>query len=183
MKTEPEPIIQWQGEHLRVLKSGRWEYVERIKTTGAVVIAAVTEEGNLILTEQYRPPVAKRVIELPAGLAGDLCGYETEELAVAARRELLEETGYEAREMILLAAGPPSAGLSSEMVTFFRATGLRCVAKGGGDDHESIQIHDIPLKNVREWLHGRTTEGVLVDPKVYVGLYFIETGSDLKALP
>ena len=176
MKAEPEPIIQWQGEHLRVLKSGRWEYVERIKTTGAVVIAAVTEGGNLILTEQYRPPVAKRVIELPAGLAGDLCGHETEELAMAARRELLEETGYEAREMILLAAGPPSAGLSSEMVTFFRATGLRCVAKGGGDDHENIQIHQVPLARIHEWLEQRTAEDILIDPKVYVGLYFMATG-------
>src|SRR6266404_2539800 len=116
-KPEEEAIIEWEGKHLRVLKRGHWEYVERIHARGAVVIAAVTEEGDLILTEQYRPPVSNRVIELPAGLAGDIAGHETEELAAAARRELLEETGYEAREMIRLAAGPPSAGLSSEMVT------------------------------------------------------------------
>ena len=169
--------IQWEGKHLRVLKSGHWEYVERINATGAVVIAAVTEEGDLILTEQYRPPVSNRVIELPAGLAGDISGNESEELAAAARRELLEETGYEAREIIWLAEGPPSAGLSSEMVTFFRATGLRCVGDGGGDDHEDIQIHKVPLARVQEWLAQRVGQGVLVDPKVYVGLYFISIAS------
>ena len=168
--------MEWEGKHLRVLQSGHWEYVERINVTGAVVVAAVTEEGDLILTEQYRPPVSNRVIELPAGLAGDNAGHEMEELAAAARRELLEETGYESQEMIWLAAGPPSAGLSSEMVTFFRANGVRCVGAGGGDDHEDIQIHKIPLARVREWLAQRTREGVLVDPKVYVGLYFIAVG-------
>jgi ADP-ribose pyrophosphatase len=173
----PNNEIEWEGKHLRVLTSGHWEYVERINATGAVAIAAVTEEGDLILTEQYRPPVSNRVIELPAGLAGDIAGNETEELAAAARRELLEETGYEAREMIWLAAGPPSAGLSSEMVTFFRATGLRCVGDGGGDDHEDIQIHKVPLARMQEWLAERVGQGVLVDPKVYVGLYFISVVS------
>lgn len=175
--TDPaEPTVEWEGKHLRVLKLGRWEWVERIHITGAVVIAAVTEEGNLILTEQYRPPVAARVIELPAGLAGDIPGLENEDLAAAARRELLEETGYEAREMIRLACGPPSAGLSSEMVTFFRAVGLRRVGSGGGDAHEDIQIHEVPLQRAWEWLETRTDEGVMVDPKVFVGLYFILAG-------
>ncbi len=172
-KPEEEAIIEWEGKHLRVLKRGHWEYVERIHARGAVVIAAVTEGGNLILTEQYRPPVANRVIELPAGLAGDIAGQETEELAAAARRELLEETGYEAREITLLTSGPPSAGLSSEMVTFFRAKGLRRAGDGGGVDHEEIQLHEVPLASVREWLEKRRNEGVLIDPKVYVGLYFI----------
>ncbi len=171
MKAEPK--IEWQGAHLRVAKCGKWEYVERVGVTGAVVIAAVTEEGNLILTEQYRPPVARRVIELPAGLAGDIAGHEKEELAEAALRELLEETGYEATEMTSVACGPPSAGLSNEMVTFFRATGLRSVGPGGGDEHEDIKIHHVPLKEVRNWLQKRSEEGVLIDPKVYVGMYFL----------
>jgi ADP-ribose pyrophosphatase len=168
-----QPAVQWEGKYIRVVKCGRWEYVERVHTSGAVVIVAVTSERNLILTEQYRVPVANRVIELPAGLAGDVAGHESEELSTAARRELLEETGYEAAEMIRLAWGPPSAGLSSEMVTFFRATGLRRVGSGGGDSHEQIQVHEVPLPDVRHWLVKRAGEGVLIDPKVYVGLYFL----------
>lgn len=177
MNTNIQPTIEWEGRHLRVLKRGHWEYVERIHATGAVVIAAVTDEGNLLLTEQYRPPVANRVIELPAGLAGDVAGKESEDLAAAARRELLEETGYEAREMTWLASGPPSAGLSSEMVTFFHASSLRCSGPGGGDEHEDIQIHQVPVRAVAEWLRGKIREGILVDPKVYVGLYLISKGT------
>ena len=171
-----QPVVQWEGKYIRVLQGERWEYVERVHATGAVVIAAVTSEGNLILTEQYRLPVAKRVIELPAGLAGDIAGHEMENLSSAAKRELLEETGYEAGEMIRLACGPPSAGLSSEMVTFFRATGLQRIGSGGGDEHEQIQLHEIPLQAVPEWLEKRAGDGALIDPKVYVGLYFINCG-------
>jgi ADP-ribose pyrophosphatase len=128
-----DPKIEWEGKFLRVVKIGRWEFAERVNDVQGVVIIAITPEGKLLLTEQERLPVGKRVIELPAGLAGDLDSNHGENPAAAARRELLEETGYEATEMTWLAAGPPSAGLSSEMVSFFRATGLRRVGKGGGE--------------------------------------------------
>jgi len=173
MSESVNPTVEWEGKYLRMLKQGRWEYAERVHGTGAVVIAAVTEEGNLLLTEQIRPPVSNRVIELPAGIAGDIKGQETEDLAVAARRELLEETGYEARELTFLTCGPPSAGLSSEMVTFFRASELSRVGNGGGIEHEEIQVHEVPLRSVQQWLEKRRKEGVLIDPKVYVGLYFL----------
>src|SRR5271170_4183678 len=107
--------VQWEGKFLRVLKSGRWEYADRVNSNGAVVIVPVTDDGKLVLIEQYRIPVGQRVIELPAGLAGDLPDAETEAMATAARRELLEETGYEAAEITMLMFGPPSAGLASEI--------------------------------------------------------------------
>ena len=77
-----------------IMKSGRWEYADRVGSTGAVVIAGVTGHGSLILTEQFRIPVNQRVIELPAGIAGDIPGHEEEELAIAARRELLDATEF-----------------------------------------------------------------------------------------
>ncbi|MGA2863601.1 MAG: NUDIX hydrolase [Verrucomicrobiota bacterium] len=166
-----QPILQWEGKFLRVIKCGRWEYVERVGTTGAVAIVAVTDDARLVLTEQYRIPVGQRVIELPAGLAGDVPDQATEAFAQAARRELLEETGYEAAELRPLTSGPPSAGLASEIVTFFQATGLRRVAAGGGADQEEIQVHAVPLRRVDQWLRERIQQGVLVDPKVYAGLY------------
>ena len=80
--------------HLQLVRRGGWEYVERPNVTGIVVIVPVTRDGELVLIEQYRVPVDRPVIELPAGLAGDVPGTEGERLEAAARRELLEETGY-----------------------------------------------------------------------------------------
>jgi len=168
-----EPEVLWRGKFLRIMKSGRWEYADRVGATGAVVIVGVTNGGNIILTEQFRIPVNQRVIELPAGIAGDIPGQECEELAIAARRELLEEAGYEASGMELLFPGPPSAGLASEVVSFFKATGLRKVAKGGGEGHEDITVHEIPLSEIDAWLGRKSAGGLLVDPKVYTGLYFV----------
>jgi ADP-ribose pyrophosphatase len=164
-------ILQWEGKFLRVLKCGRWEYADRLGTTGAVAIVAVTQDAKLLLTEQYRIPVGCRVIELPAGLAGDEPGQAAEALAQAARRELLEETGYDALELLPLASGPPSAGLASEIVTFFHARGLRRLSAGGGDAHEQIQVHEAPLAQIDSWLEARRAQGLLIDPKVYAGLY------------
>jgi ADP-ribose pyrophosphatase len=142
-----------------------------------VVLVAVTAEGRLLLTEQHREPVGGPVIELPAGLVGDRPDEADEDLATAARRELLEETGYEARQIRPLAAGPPSAGLSSEVVTFLLAADLRRVGPGGGDEHEAITVHEVPLAGVPDWLAGQARAGRLVDPKVYAGLYLLSVDS------
>jgi 8-oxo-dGTP pyrophosphatase MutT (NUDIX family) len=83
-----------EGKFLRLVVENGWEWVERRNTQGAVVIAAITEHNEIVLIEQYRIPLAARVIELPAGLAGDEPGSRHEALIEAARRELLEETGY-----------------------------------------------------------------------------------------
>ncbi|MBI3932626.1 MAG: NUDIX hydrolase [Acidobacteria bacterium] len=162
-----------EGRHLRLVREDGWEHVERPGITGIAVLVAVTAEGRLLLVEQHRPPVRARVLELPAGLAGDTPAHAGEDPAIAARRELLEETGYEADEITTLAAGPPSAGLTSEVVTFFRARGLRRVAAGGGDAVEQIVVHEVPLDGIDAWLRSKRAGGLLVDPKVYAGLYFL----------
>jgi ADP-ribose pyrophosphatase len=108
------------------------------------------------------------VLELPAGLAGDDGGEE--ELVTAARRELVEETGYEAGQMRLLFAGLSSAGLSDETITFFRATDLKKVGPGGGDAHEKIQVHEVDLAELPDWLARQGERGVLVDLKVYLAI-------------
>jgi len=175
-----EKIILCKGRFLRLIKCGRWEYVDRTNSSGAAIIVAVTADRKLLLIEQYRIPVGRRVIELPAGLAGDIPGQESEALATAAKRELLEETGYEAEEMKWLACGPPTAGLASELVTFFLARGARHVHSGGGDGHEEIQLHEVPLDQARKWLEQKTAAGLLIDPKVYAGLYFADSSGGSK---
>jgi ADP-ribose pyrophosphatase len=175
----PATSVLFEGRFLRVKKKDRWEYVERCKTSGVVAILAITEDRKLILVEQFRVPVDKCVIEIPAGLAGDTEGGENESLAEAAKRELLEETGYEAQRMEYLTAGPPSAGLSTEVVTFFRAQGLKKVSEGGGDGSENILIHAVPLTELETWIETKRKEGRLVDYKVYAALYF-ELGQHTK---
>ena len=168
----PEELLL-DGQYLQTLRRGRWEFVRRKNTTGIVIIVALTPDDELIFVEQYRPPVGARVIELPAGLAGDISGQEHEALARAAERELEEETGYRAARMEELVQGPVSAGLTSEIVTFFRAHDLTRITDGGGDEHEDIEVHRIPKASVGAWLAERQRAGVLVDSKVYVALYFL----------
>jgi ADP-ribose pyrophosphatase len=126
----------------------------------------------LLFVEQYRVPCEARVIELPAGIVGDEPGKSGETLEAAATRELIEETGYEAGAIEILSSGPPSAGLASEQVTLVRARNLRRTGPGGGDAGEEIQVWEIPLTTAEEWLRQRAAQGVLIDPKVFAGLYF-----------
>lgn len=161
------------GRFLRLVRRGSWEWAERTNARGVVVIVALTDDDKLLLIEQHRPPIGGPVIEFPAGLAGDEHGAENEDLSVAAARELEEETGYRAARIEWLTAGPVSAGMSSEVLTFFRAHGLVRVGAGGGVAGEEITLHEIPLKEAHSWLARRHSEGVMADPKVYAGLYYL----------
>ncbi len=164
------------GRFLRLVAADHWEYVERIKGSGVVAVAAVTENGRLLLVEQHRLPVGGPVIELPAGLCGDDAGASEEPLAEAACRELLEETGYEVpggpESLEQLFTVPSSAGLTSEVVTIVGVRGVRKVAEGGGVDGEDIVVHALPVGEVAGWLLARSRAGILVDPKVFIGLDF-----------
>lgn len=159
-----------RGKFLELIKEGRWEYVRRVNANGAVMIVAVTEAGELLLVEEYRFPLHARTIGLPAGISGD----EGEESALqSARRELEEETGYRAAGWTYLFTGPSSPGLATEMVSFYLADGLRRTSEGGGVDQEDITVHRIPLPLVHEWLMDQMGQGKAVDPRVFMGLYFL----------
>ena len=169
----PTKITLHTGKFLSLVKEGHWEYADRTNATGASIIVAVTEEQKLLLVEQYRIPVHARTIELPAGIIGDEPGSSDEDHGEAARRELAEETGYEAGHIAVLTHGPASSGLTSETVTLFLATKLRRVGVGGGVGHEDITVHEVSLDGIDAWLEEKARSGVLVDPKIYAGLYFI----------
>jgi ADP-ribose pyrophosphatase len=160
------------GRYLRFVVRNGWEFVERPGVHGIVLVVAVTPGDRLLLVEQWREAVAANVLELPAGLAGDAESPVGEPLEEAARRELVEETGWGTAAMERLTAGPPSAGVTAEIVTFFRARGLSKVGTGGGVEGESITVHEVPLGEVEAFLAGREAKGALVDPKVWAGLWF-----------
>jgi ADP-ribose pyrophosphatase len=161
------------GKFLALTKEGHWEYAERIGVTGATVIVAVTNEQKLLLVEQYRIPVHARTIELPAGIVGDEPCSSEECVTDASRRELLEEAGYSAEQVQVLMSGPSSSGLTSEVITMVMAKDLKRVHAGGGIEGENITVHEVPLKTVHEWLVKKASEGLLIEPKVYAGLYFV----------
>jgi ADP-ribose pyrophosphatase len=161
----------YKGKFLALVKEGRWEYCERVNATGAAIIAAVTPENKILFVEQLRIPVGLRTIELPAGIIGDEPDASDE---AAAARELLEETGYQAAKVQALTTGPASSGLTSETVTLFLASDLKRVHAGGGVAHEEITVHEVPLSEVHQWLADRAKAGLLIEPKIYAALYFIQ---------
>jgi ADP-ribose pyrophosphatase len=159
----------FEGKHVVVLERGDWQFVERKKAKEAAAIIAETSDGRLILTEQFRQPVNARVIDWPAGLVGD----EGEDRAAeTARRELEEETGYRCRDVQLLVTAPTSPGITSELVHMFRTRAVEQHGTGGGVGREKIAVHAVPREEIVAWLKRRTEEGILVDMKVWAGLYF-----------
>jgi len=167
----PRGHVLGRGRYLTLVDDNGWEYVTRHGITGVVVLVAITPARELVLVEQHRRAVGKRVVELPAGLVGDVAGHEAESLMTAAHRELVEETGFEARELEVIGAGPVAVGVSDEEVTFFAARGLARVGPGGGVDSEDITVHVVPLAALRAFLAEKQSGGLAVDPKIYAGLF------------
>jgi len=159
-----------EGKRLLLLDNDDWEYVERKKGKEAVVVVAITDDNRAILTEQLRKPVNARVIDWPAGLVGD---DGENDPAKTAKKELREETGYECDSVELLTRGTTSPGITSELVSLYRAVGVRKVGKGGGVGEEDIQVHEIPLDAIEQWVKKQNGAGKLIDAKLWAGLYFI----------
>ena len=158
-----------KGRFIELARRGKWEYVRRHGVSGVVGIVATTDLGELILIEQFRPPVDARVVELPAGLVGDE-GAETP--GKAAKRELLEETGYRARRVTKLSRGVVSPGLTDEAIDLVRAENVVKVAEGGGVAGEDVEVHLVPVAGVEAFLKRRRRSGRMVDWKVWAALWF-----------
>jgi len=166
-----EKKTMWEGKFLRCILttyvdlSGivrEWESFERVNCKGIVVIVPVTDEKEVLLTRQFRPPVNGYVIEFPAGL-----NEKGDSLEEAARRELLEETGYSAREMIYIGEGPLSSGASGEVLTAFLAKGIEFKGLGKRDETEDIEVLKIPINELYDKLSTLKSEGNLIDLKIY----------------
>ena len=169
--------VVFEGRYLRMVVDGHWEYVERVHAQGmAVIIIAVTPDDDVLFVEQYRIPLGARTIEMPAGLVGDDNAHDT--LEDAARRELIEETGWKATAVNVLLVGPTSAGMTSERIAFVRATGLTRVGDGGGVAGEDITVHAVPRHDAPAWLMQKSREGYEVDLKLWAGLWMIDHDPD-----
>lgn len=165
------PETLFETRWIRMQRIGHWDFVVRPQSDRCVGILAITPQDELILIEQFRIPVGAVVVEIPAGIVGDEPEHLGESLAETARRELLEETGYHAEHMEELIATPTSAGLTSEFIHLFQATGLTRRHEGGGTAVEDITVHHVPLAGLRAWLKERENEGKVIDFKIHAALW------------
>ena len=163
----------FEGNHLLVLERDHWQYVERKKGKEAVAVIAFTDDDELILVEQFRRPVNANVIDFPAGLVGD--EEDSSDPAETARKELEEEAGYTCDSVELVAKGPASAGITSEIVSLYRAHGVRKTGEGGGVGGESITVHRVPRARLAEWVREKESQGTLTDVKLSVYLFMQST--------
>ena len=161
---KPESIV-WRGKFITAKTRGRWEYVGRARGIRAAAIVAI-EDGHVLLVEQYRIPLGKRCLEIPAGLIGDDSGKEGEAAEAAAMRELEEETGYRAANIENLGEFYSSPGMVSECFTLLKATGLTKVGPGGGVEGEDIRVHRVELARLKEFIAQKREEGCGIDVRL-----------------
>ncbi len=161
---QDQPIeTMWEGSFVTAKRQGKWEYVSRSRGIKAAVILAV-HEGHVLLVEQFRVPLGKSCIELPAGLIGDETAGE--DPMEAAGRELEEETGYRAGRLEHLGEFYSSPGMVSESFHMIRAHDLVKVGNGGGVEGEGITVHRVPIDSVSAFVAGKRKEGAAVDVKL-----------------
>ncbi len=158
---------RWLG----VYRIGHWDFVRRPNSDACVGILAVTPNDEVVLIEQFRIPVQRSVIEIPAGLVGDEEEFKGEAISETARRELLEETGYHAGKIEPLIVSPTSAGMTSEFTHLFLATDLEKQGVGGGTGSEDIKIHLVPRNSLRTWLREKQQAGHALDFKIHAALW------------
>ncbi len=151
--------LMYEGNYLNIVdtyfqdKGGRnyvWETVQRKNTykKGAVVIVALTEENELILERNWRAPIGSFVIQFPAGLT-DKKGESEKE---AAKRELLEETGFKAKKLIPIISTPLCPALATTEATYFFAQKVEFTGKQNTEDIEKIEVLKIPREKIYDFI-------------------------------
>jgi ADP-ribose pyrophosphatase len=158
------PETMWEGRFISAVREGKWEYVRRTRGISAAVILAETGEGEIVLVEQYRIPIGRRCLELPAGLIGD--DHSDDNVEKAAARELEEETGYRAHQIQPLGEYYSSPGMVAESFTLVRARGLTKVGEGGGIEGEDIVVHHVPRADIVSFIEEKRDEGVGIDVRL-----------------
>lgn len=176
--------VNWQGRFIATKKRGRWEYVGRTRGIRAAAILAIDEDADgtrhVLLVSQYRVPLGKFCLEIPAGLIGDDAGKEGEAAEDAALRELEEETGYTAERMENLGEFFSSPGMVSEAFTLLRAHGLKKIGEGGGTDSENILVHRVALSDLAQFVDQWRAHGHGVDVRIAMLMMPGFLGEDLK---
>lgn len=171
--SDPDGRAVWKGRFLEAHVApwgtrGQWEYVKRARGIQAAVILALTDAHEIVLVEQYRPPLGRQCIELPAGLVGD--DIDGEDVFDSARRELHEETGFEAAHWEPFGEFASSPGMVGEIFHLYRATGLSRTGAGGGTPTEGIRVHVVAVSAIPAFIAQARDRGCVIDTRLLVGL-------------
>jgi 8-oxo-dGTP pyrophosphatase MutT (NUDIX family) len=152
-----------------VMPGGRVAQREIVEHPGAVAIVPLHDDASVVMIDQYRHAVGRRLRELPAGLL-DTPG---EDPVATARRELVEEVGCTAQDWSVLVDVVSSPGFSDEAVRVFLARGLTDIGRpAGGDDEEAdLSVVRVPLRQVLagEIVNASTVAGLLAAQAVLAG--------------
>lgn len=162
--------IVYEGSFIQVVKDnvrlpdGSTSTREHIKHPGAVAVLAILDNGNLVMERQFRYPPQREFIELPAGKID-----HGEDILLTAQRELLEETGYVAKEWIHLSTMWPCIGYADERMEYFLARGL--THQGSQlDDGEFLEVFELSPSDAMQWIR----LGKINDSKTVLGLFWLE---------
>lgn len=166
-----DSALVYEGVFLRVLRDtvrapdGHVTVREYLQHPGAVMMIPLFDDGTVLLERQYRYPLRRSFIEFPAGKidAG-------ESLLACARRELLEETGYQATEWTHLGGFHNAIGYCDEKIEVFVARGLTRAADANTDAGEVLEVFTAPWRDLLDW----TRDGRVTDVKTIVGAYWLE---------
>ncbi|MEO6975680.1 MAG: NUDIX hydrolase [Gallionella sp.] len=169
-ETQLASELMYDGDFIRVLKDrvrlpdGEVSSREYITHPGAVAVLAILDNGNLVMERQYRYPLRREFIELPAGKID-----HGEDILTCAQRELLEETGYVAKEWIHLTTAWPCIGYADERMEYFLARGLTHQGRQL-DEGEFLEVFELSLAEAMEWIR----LGKISESKTIVGLFWLE---------
>lgn len=153
-------VVQLKVDEVQ-LPDGRTTKREIVNHPGAVAVLAITDEDRLVLVRQYRKPLEKTILEIPAGKleAG-------EELAACAARELEEETGYRAKALSHLVSFYTSPGFADELLHLFKADGLD-QGQVNLDQDEFVELVELTLEECMEHIR----QGDIIDAKTIMAVY------------
>ena len=165
-----DSAVAYDGGFIKVLKDkvrladGSISTREHITHPGAVAVLALLDNGKLVMERQFRYPLQREFIELPAGKID-----HGEDILLCAQRELLEETGYVAREWTHLSTQWPCIGYSNERMEYFLARGL--THQGSQlDEGEFLEVFELSPDEAIEWVR----LGKIDDSKTVLGLLWLE---------
>ena len=152
-------LLKLRRDEIR-LPDGKTAWREYVEHPGAVFIFALPEPGKVILERQYRYPMRRHFIELPAGKR-----EPNEDPLLTAQRELVEECGYEAASWRHLATLHPTIGYSTEVIDLYEARDLTHVG-AQLDEGEHLEVFSATIADAIAWVG----EGVITDTKTAFGL-------------